>query len=113
MLELLGKLNLNFCTFCKSACFVFFVSSPLAGRRRRKQRMEEAPGTKFKTPLVFDNPTGWGPTEDSIPQKFIDLPYAPFSKGDKLGKVADLSGYSAKYSRGAFPLSSMRFLSSL
>jgi len=51
----------------------------------------------FTVPHIFDNPTGWGPTEESVPQKFIDLPYAPFTKGDKLGKVADLSGYSAKY----------------
>jgi len=63
------------------------------------KKMDSEP-VRFQVPQVFNNPTGWGPTEECIPQKFIDLPYAPFSKGDKLGKVADLSGFSAKYTRG-------------
>ena len=35
-----------------------------------------------KIPLVTD---GWGPS--SLPEKFKDMPYQPFSKNDRLGKV--------------------------
>jgi len=37
---------------------------------------------------IDDNPDGWGPT--TIPPKFKDiLYYAPYNKGDKVGKAAD------------------------
>jgi translation initiation factor 3 subunit D len=32
---------------------------------------------------------GWGPTAIPPKETFLDIPYAPFSKGDKLGKAAD------------------------
>ncbi|CAO3703821.1 unnamed protein product [Rhizopus stolonifer] len=31
----------------------------------------------------------WGPASDLVPEQFREIPYAPFSKGDKLGRVAD------------------------
>ena len=40
---------------------------------------------RFDPPLIQDNPTGWGP--NTIPPKFKDMPYQPFSKADRLGKV--------------------------
>jgi len=40
---------------------------------------------KFEPPTIQDNPFGWGP--NSIPEKFKDMPYQPFSKSDRLGKV--------------------------
>lgn len=40
---------------------------------------------KFMTPVIQDNPSGWGPC--AIPEQFRDMPYQPFSKGDRLGKV--------------------------
>lgn len=39
----------------------------------------------FKAPLIQDNVTGWGPCD--MPEQFKDMPYQPFSKGDRLGKV--------------------------
>ncbi|OQR79284.1 eukaryotic translation initiation factor 3 subunit D isoform 2 [Tropilaelaps mercedesae] len=45
---------------------------------------------KFELPEIIDNPDGWGPS--SIPEKFADMPYQPFSKVDRLGKVADWTG---------------------
>jgi len=39
----------------------------------------------FIPPKIQDNPNGWGPNDP--PEQFKDLPYAPFSKGDRLGKV--------------------------
>ena len=39
----------------------------------------------FVPPAIEDNPRGWGPS--SIPGEFKDMPYQPFAKGDRLGKV--------------------------
>lgn len=39
----------------------------------------------FIPPVIEDNPNGWGPT--SVSDAFKGIPYQPFSKGDKLGKV--------------------------
>lgn len=39
----------------------------------------------FVAPIIQDNPDGWGPCE--LPDQFKDMPYQPFSKGDRLGKV--------------------------
>lgn len=44
---------------------------------------------KFHAPVIQDNPSGWGPC--AVPEKFKDMPYQPFSKGDRLGKVCFLS----------------------
>jgi len=44
---------------------------------------------KFHPPEIQDNPNGWGPV--GIPAKFKDMPYQPFSKGDRLGKVGSRS----------------------
>lgn len=41
---------------------------------------------KFVTPVIQDNPSGWGPC--AVPEQFRDMPYQPFSKGDRLGKVS-------------------------
>ena len=40
---------------------------------------------RFIPPVIEDNPDGWGPC--AIPTAFRDIPYQPFSKGDRLGKV--------------------------
>lgn len=47
-------------------------------------------GAKFEPPVIQDNPTGWGP--NTIPLQFKDMPYQPFSKSDRLGKVSDWTG---------------------
>lgn len=39
----------------------------------------------FNAPSIQDNPNGWGPCE--MPEQFKDMPYQPFSKADRLGKV--------------------------
>jgi len=46
----------------------------------------------FSLPPIHDNPDGsWGPSTSNIPDqfKFKDIPYAPYSKSDKLGRFAD------------------------
>ncbi|KAI8093564.1 eukaryotic translation initiation factor 3 subunit D [Halteromyces radiatus] len=42
----------------------------------------------FILPPIHDSEHGWGPA-NVIPSQFRDIPYAPYSKGDKLGRVAD------------------------
>ncbi|KAF6761964.1 eukaryotic translation initiation factor 3 subunit 7 [Ephemerocybe angulata] len=54
--------------------------------------------SSFSLPPIYDNPDGgWGPsTSTNFPEefKFRDIPYAPFAKSDKLGRVADWNDLS-------------------
>lgn len=45
----------------------------------------------FTLPVIFDNADGWGPSFSNLPEqfKFKDIPYAQYSKSDKLGRFAD------------------------
>jgi len=46
----------------------------------------------FSLPPINDNPDGsWGPSSANMPAeyKFREIPYAPYSKSDKLGRFAD------------------------
>ncbi|EJD43590.1 translation initiation factor eIF-3, subunit D [Auricularia subglabra TFB-10046 SS5] len=44
----------------------------------------------FSLPPIHDNPDGsWGPSASQVPAQFREIPYAPYSKSDKLGRVAD------------------------
>jgi hypothetical protein len=43
----------------------------------------------FTVPASVDNPEGWGPPADCVPEEYADVPYSPFSKSDKLGRAAD------------------------
>ncbi|KAI8971817.1 eukaryotic translation initiation factor 3 subunit D [Mycotypha africana] len=43
----------------------------------------------FYLPTVHDSTSGWGPATNVIPEQFRDIPYAPYSKADKLGRVAE------------------------
>lgn len=53
--------------------------------------MPEGSGpSHFKAPPIQDNPDGWGPRD--MPDQFKDMPYQPFSKGDRLGKISDWTG---------------------
>ncbi|KAF9266232.1 translation initiation factor eIF-3 subunit D [Marasmius fiardii PR-910] len=48
--------------------------------------------SSFSLPPIRDNPDGgWGPSSSNLPEqfKFKDIPYAPYSKSDKLGRFAD------------------------
>ncbi|RKP14575.1 eukaryotic translation initiation factor 3 subunit D [Piptocephalis cylindrospora] len=44
---------------------------------------------RFQLPQVNDHTDGWGPAASLLPTQFQGVPYAPFSKSDKLGRVAD------------------------
>lgn len=55
----------------------------------------------FKQPIIHDNPDGWGPPMDLAPAKFQDMPYAPFSKSDRLGRAADWTSFGGRGGREA------------
>jgi len=53
----------------------------------------------FSLPPINDNPDGgWGPSSSNFPDqfKFKDIPYAPYSKSDKLGRFADWNEVSGE-----------------
>ncbi|GBG75392.1 hypothetical protein CBR_g20021 [Chara braunii] len=52
---------------------------------------------QFKVPNIPYNEDGWGPTH--IPEQYKDVPYAPFSKGDRLGRASDWtnSGFRGRF----------------
>lgn len=52
-------------------------------------RMTDSSKPHFFLPPINDFEGGWGPASDVVPEQFRDIPYAPFSKSDKLGRVAD------------------------
>ena len=51
---------------------------------------ENAP-LPFKFNKIPTSTDGWGPS--SLPDKFKDMPYQPFSKSDRLGKVLYILNY--------------------
>jgi len=51
---------------------------------------EEPARAPFSLPEIQVNPSGWGPS--TIETKFKDMPYQPFSKSDRLGKISDWTG---------------------
>ncbi|KAI7902562.1 eukaryotic translation initiation factor 3 subunit D [Cokeromyces recurvatus] len=51
--------------------------------------MTDSSKPQFVLPSINDNEGGWGPSNDVIPQQFREIPYTPYSKSDKLGRVAD------------------------
>ena len=64
----------------------------------------------FSLPPIHDNPDGgWGPsTSSNLPDqfKFKDIPYAPYSKSDKLGRFADWNDLSSDNRQSAVGLPS-------
>lgn len=50
---------------------------------------------QFKVPEVEDNEDGWGPL--SVPDRLSGIPYAPFGKGDKIGKISDFTQAGSKF----------------
>ncbi|WVR05058.1 eukaryotic translation initiation factor 3 subunit D [Kwoniella sp. DSM 27419] len=55
----------------------------------------------FSLPSIQDNADGsWGPSTSAIPAQFKDIPYAPFSKSDKISRIADWHDPSADVAGG-------------
>lgn len=41
----------------------------------------------FKLPELIDNEAGWGPSD--VPENINNIPFAPFNKADRLGRISD------------------------
>lgn len=54
----------------------------------------------FGVPQVAENSDGWGPDATSVPSQLEHVPYAPFSKGDRVGRASDWTGQAFKYNQG-------------
>ncbi|WVF72331.1 eukaryotic translation initiation factor 3 subunit D [Kwoniella sp. CBS 6097] len=55
----------------------------------------------FNLPPIQDNADGsWGPSTSALPAQFKDIPYAPFSKSDKINRIADWHDASADATGG-------------
>lgn len=52
----------------------------------------------YSVPEIQDNPDGWGPC--TVPEHLKDMPFAPFSKGDKLGRAADWTQQAYQRNQG-------------
>ncbi|KAF8743189.1 Eukaryotic translation initiation factor 3 subunit D, partial [Rhizoctonia solani] len=64
--------------------------------------MADSSQLSFVLPSIQDNPDGsWGPSSLHMPAQFKDIPYAPFSKTDKLGKFADWTESDGRDRAGA------------
>lgn len=51
----------------------------------------------FAVPQVCINAGGWGPT--STPAAYEHVPFAPFGKSEKIGRVADITGFTKNWQR--------------
>ncbi|QRV72588.1 eukaryotic translation initiation factor 3 subunit 7 [Ceratobasidium sp. AG-Ba] len=72
--------------------------------------MAENSQLSFVLPPIQDNPDGsWGPSALHMPAQFKDIPYAPFSKTDKLGKFADWTETEARDGRAGAPGGQQRY----
>lgn len=49
----------------------------------------------FEVPQVAANDSGWGPT--TVPEQLDGVPYAPFGKGDRVGRVSDFTAAGQRY----------------
>ncbi|KIR53284.1 eukaryotic translation initiation factor 3 subunit D [Cryptococcus gattii Ru294] len=57
--------------------------------------------TNFVLPPIHDNADGsWGPSTSTLPAQFKDIPYAPFSKSDKITRIADWHDPQAEAAAG-------------
>lgn len=55
-----------------------------------------APLASLISSLPQSTDSAWGPPSEAPSSAFKDVPYAPYSKGDKLGRMADWSQETGK-----------------
>jgi hypothetical protein len=56
----------------------------------------------FAVPEVAENLEGWGPGPASVPSQLEHVPYAPFSKADRVGRASDWTAQAFKYASGRY-----------
>ncbi|POV96736.1 hypothetical protein PSTT_15452, partial [Puccinia striiformis] len=62
---------------------------------------DQADSRKFVLPPIHDHPDAWGPSPTALPTQFKDIPYAPFSKSDKIGRIVDWNAEGGQLTLGA------------
>ena len=55
----------------------------------------------FPLPVLTDTPDGWGPA--GPPPELEGIPFAPDSKGERVGRAADFTPAAAADARGELP----------
>ena len=60
----------------------------------------------FEVPQVAANDSGWGPTD--VPEQLDGVPYAPFGKGDRVGRVSDFTAAGQRYGGACTQMMCMR-----
>ena len=58
---------------------------------------EETAKAPFSLPEIQVNTSGWGPS--NMETKFKDMPYQPFSKSDRLGKVRQIVQFTRSFEK--------------
>lgn len=105
----------NFSDFFFFWCFVFswfLFQNPKTGGGKNAWLVTMA--LAFAVPEVAENLEGWGPGPASVPSQLEHVPYAPFSKADRVGRASDWTAQAFKYASGTsafpflFPFSSCR-----
>merc|ERR1712166_1338254 len=72
-----------------------FTNAYVAAVKADPENCKSIPAVKgFRLPTIQFNATGWGPVAGVSEDKFQNIPYAPFGKGDRLGRAADWQGSS-------------------
>merc|ERR1712166_302672 len=72
-----------------------FTNAYVAAVKSDPENCKSIPAVKgFRLPTIQFNATGWGPVAGVSEDKFQNIPYAPFGKGDRLGRAADWQGSS-------------------
>jgi len=72
-----------------------FTNAYVAAIKADPENCKSIPAVKgFRLPTIQFNATGWGPVSGVSEDKFQNIPYAPFGKGDRLGRAADWQGSS-------------------
>lgn len=53
--------------------------------------------------LIADS-DGWGPSAAMTPERFTEIPFAPFGKNDRLGRVSDIGNVllSSRFNKRTF-----------
>lgn len=72
---------------------------------RKKLQRAMAVFTGFAVPEVAENADGWGPGAASVPASLQHVPYAPFSKADRLGRASDWTAQAFKFNAGGLRFS--------
>eukprot|EP00457_Paulinella_chromatophora_P002478 gb/GEZN01002483.1/.p1 GENE.gb/GEZN01002483.1/~~gb/GEZN01002483.1/.p1 ORF type:complete len:765 (+),score=153.20 gb/GEZN01002483.1/:43-2337(+) len=74
------------------------VEAPYSQGSKQLGPMDSGCATAFELPKVADNSIGWGPPAGADPAQFAGVPFAAFSRGDKIARISDFTN-AARHQR--------------